>query len=324
MSTRSRIAGFVLVAALSARLALAQDCPNDAEKFKGTSEEGFAAEWCEIDGKKEGRLLERYPSGQVRGEAGFESGRKNGPFARWSESGQKEIEGEYRDDLREGRWTRWHANGAKKDEGDWRRDLPQGRWRAWSEDGAPVFDGSFDAGKREGEWTFWQESGARKERFLYRQGVKIRALENGPDLKAFQVFVAPLSLSKTAQSGGIGIGWAPTVTTDASWLRVRGHVRAFSIGESPTVPESITGLRVGASASLLFFSRLIVEPGLGYTLLTRYGGAVSGEFTLGWRFDKLLGVIDEIYLSGSSLNQSFDVPTQDPNLGRLGVTFHFL
>lgn len=95
-----------------------------------------SAEWCEgPDGRREGRYV-----------------------SRWA-SGQKLQEGLYMEGVRHGAWTRHYEHGAVVSEDSYERGEPHGVWIAYGPRGQAAFATCFDRGRR-----LWQVSDAREIR----------------------------------------------------------------------------------------------------------------------------------------------------------------
>lgn len=328
-------------------------CPEGLDPVIGKSEDGRKANWCEKGGLKEGPYVEFHASGAVRTRAEFKKGLKNGRFVRFHENGKKESEGFFKDDLQHGDWTRWHESGQKRDEGKWKNDRPNGIWRAWNPGGTPAFEGRFDQGAREGEWTFWHESGRKKELVLFKNGKRVClisgwdesgkkvsetqdllekgcsgiATREGFHWNLMQVFsisaAAPIGYVGGGDSSGFGLGWAPLYQTGWKWLRFRGHLRAFSLKGETQDPWSGVGFRAGLALSFLIFDKLTLEFGPGVNHFGYLGSAEGGELAIGWRFDRALGFIDEIYISGGDLRFDPDSPLARATTSRVGFTTRF-
>lgn len=66
-----------------------------------------------LQGKRHGRGLLLYESGQLKAEMRYENGKLNGPYVMYFENGRPMMRGTMKNDTREGRWEVFYFNGDK-------------------------------------------------------------------------------------------------------------------------------------------------------------------------------------------------------------------
>jgi antitoxin component YwqK of YwqJK toxin-antitoxin module len=66
-----------------------------------------------LGGKRHGRGLLFYESGQLKAEMRYENGKLNGPYVMYFENGRPMMRGTMKNDTREGRWEVFYFNGDK-------------------------------------------------------------------------------------------------------------------------------------------------------------------------------------------------------------------
>ena len=94
------------------------------------------AEGQMLDGKREGRWIFWYKTGQKQLEGEYIKGKKTGIWVKWDERGAKITEGEFLHGKMHGRWTDWYVNGQKAQESHWLHGKRDGKWTWWTMDGA--------------------------------------------------------------------------------------------------------------------------------------------------------------------------------------------
>lgn len=134
-------------------------CP-DGAVLKDDPQVSFGrAEFCEKDGKKDGRFTRYWPTGAKAEEAEFIDGLQEGPYFTWDQNGQLTETGPFKDGKREG-YFRSYQDGKLAFEGDFSADVQNGRFAAWHGTGAKQGEGTFRHGEPCGVFHCWEDDGS--------------------------------------------------------------------------------------------------------------------------------------------------------------------
>jgi hypothetical protein len=86
-------------------------------------------------------------------------GKRHGKWVFWYQSGNKQLEGEYVAGEKSGRWVKWNESGGKITEGDFLHGKMHGKWKDWYANGQPAQESHWHFGKKDGKWTRWDSGG---------------------------------------------------------------------------------------------------------------------------------------------------------------------
>ena len=83
-----------------------------------------------------GRVVENYPSGQIRMEGFYVNGKKDGAFKWWYASGQLGLLENFVDNQKQGVSRLWYGNGQLKQEAAYKNNKPKESIQYWDEQGS--------------------------------------------------------------------------------------------------------------------------------------------------------------------------------------------
>ncbi|MBW1740110.1 MAG: hypothetical protein JRJ42_03125 [Deltaproteobacteria bacterium] len=93
------------------------------------------------------------------GEGYLLDGKRHGKWIFWYRSGQKQLEGEYIKGKKTGTWVKWDERGEKITEGEFLHGKMHGKWTDWYLSGQKALESHWFLGKRDGKWTYWNMHG---------------------------------------------------------------------------------------------------------------------------------------------------------------------
>lgn len=129
------------------------------------------------NGKREGRFVKYYDTGELRFKGAFKNGKHDGPLIFYHKNGQL-----YRKvNSKDGNWIGFEifywsngqlfGKGNRNNEGE-----KHGPWISYHKNGQLMMKGNFKNGKRDGPWVFYDEDGGIGYGFLpgtYRNGRRV-------------------------------------------------------------------------------------------------------------------------------------------------------
>jgi hypothetical protein len=89
-----------------------------------------------LEGKRHGKWVFCYRSGQKQLEGQYAKGKKTGLWVKWAESGERLSEGGFQYDRMHGMWTDWHGNGQRALQSHWVMGKRDGKWTYWGANGS--------------------------------------------------------------------------------------------------------------------------------------------------------------------------------------------
>ena len=184
-------------------------------KFKNTPFSGWAkgsvnGKNCLLQfrfGEADGQSMFWYKNGQKSAWIEMENNQPNGISLGWHKNGVMYLKGEMQNGFPEGLSIMWYDNGQKESEKFYKNGKLHGLSIKWYENGQKKAEGNFDYGKLmtsikwkpngeicpvtnvkdgSGGIVVYNDDGTEKERFTFKDGVKIEAKEqsrNKPDAK---------------------------------------------------------------------------------------------------------------------------------------------
>ncbi len=94
-------------------------------------------------------------------------GKRHGRWVFWYRSGQKQLEGEYIKGIKTAIWVKWGEAGEKTTEGEFLYGKMNGRWIDWHKRGQKALESKWAMGKRDGKWTYWRVDGSLEKTEVY-------------------------------------------------------------------------------------------------------------------------------------------------------------
>jgi len=128
-----------------------------------------------LDGKRHGKWLIYYESGQLVFEINYDRGTRDGLYRQFFTNGILAIKGLYKNGEWVGEWTEYYLSGQAESKGHYLNSLEVGLWKYWNPDGTLREMGSFNKnGKKDGVWIGYNKDGSVGRKIYYSNGNIIR------------------------------------------------------------------------------------------------------------------------------------------------------
>ena len=111
-----------------------------------------------LEGKRHGKWLIYYDTGQLRYEINYNLGKRDGLYRQFTPNGILEINGNYENGEYSGQWT-YYLDGRIEKQGKYKDSLQTGIWKFWHPNGKLEAKGFYKNGWKDGEWIEYNEDG---------------------------------------------------------------------------------------------------------------------------------------------------------------------
>lgn len=130
------------------------------------------AEYCEVEGLKEGPFLSFYENGASKVFHHYEKGLLHGKVTEWYPDGTVAFEGHFENGEKDGAFQLFDQNGTLVKSMTYVKGLEDGLWNEYYPGGTLKQKVSFSNGKRHGIEEFYYENGAIAQSIIWKEGLK--------------------------------------------------------------------------------------------------------------------------------------------------------
>lgn len=121
--------------------------------------------------KYTGKVIERYPTKEIRTEVYIKDGKLDGPFKKYEKTGQITFDGGYKNGLQDGPTKTYYETGQIAAEGYFKDGKQVDGFKKYYKNGNLYSEGFYIDGKLEGLYKEYTETGELKHEWIYKDGV---------------------------------------------------------------------------------------------------------------------------------------------------------
>lgn len=114
------------------------------EKVQNFGSGKVSRRYYELNGKKEGKMTDYYPEGEIKAEKVFKNDKQDGRTVLYYPSGKTKEVQYYEDGLRQGGDTVWYEDGKPEFTVEFNKGKKDGYLRKWLPDGTLTYEAKFD------------------------------------------------------------------------------------------------------------------------------------------------------------------------------------
>jgi antitoxin component YwqK of YwqJK toxin-antitoxin module len=100
--------------------------------------------YFEINGKKEGKMTDYYPEGELKAEKTFKDGKQEGRTLVYYPSGKTKEVQYYEEGLKQGSDTVWYEDGKPRFVAEFNNGKKDGYMRTWAPDGSLTYEAKYE------------------------------------------------------------------------------------------------------------------------------------------------------------------------------------